>query len=33
MWEKLKPMAPDIFAEKVLDLVARNKAIIIVPSW
>ncbi len=32
MWEKLKPMPADIFAVKVLDLVARNKAIIIVPS-
>jgi len=33
MWEKLKPMSPNIFAQKVLDSVARNKAIIIVPSW
>ncbi len=33
MWEKLKPMAPNIFSEKVLDLVARNKAVIVVPSW
>jgi len=33
MWEKLKPMAPNLFAKKVLDLVAKNKAIIIVPSW
>lgn len=32
-WEKLKPMAPDLFAEKVLTMVARNKPIIIVPSW
>lgn len=32
-WEKLKPMAPDIFAGKALDQVARNKAVIIVPSW
>jgi short-subunit dehydrogenase len=33
MWEKLRPMCPDIFAEKVLNSVAKNKAIIIVPSW
>jgi NAD(P)-dependent dehydrogenase (short-subunit alcohol dehydrogenase family) len=33
MWEKLKPMSPNLFAEKVLNLVAKNKAIIIVPSW
>ena len=33
MWEKLKPMPPNLFAEKVLNAVARNKAIIIVPSW
>jgi len=33
MWEKLKPMTPNLFAKKVLDLVAKNKAIIIVPSW
>jgi len=33
MWEKFKPMDPKIFAEKALDLVARNKAIIIVPAW
>ncbi len=33
IWEKLKPMPPDVFAEKVLNSVAKNKAIIIVPSW
>ena len=31
--EKLKPMSPNIFAKKVLNSVAKNKAIIIVPSW
>jgi NAD(P)-dependent dehydrogenase (short-subunit alcohol dehydrogenase family) len=31
--EKLKPMPPNLFAKKVLRLVAKNKAIIIVPSW
>jgi NAD(P)-dependent dehydrogenase (short-subunit alcohol dehydrogenase family) len=33
MWEKLKPMSPNVFAKKVLNSVAKNKAIIIVPSW
>jgi NAD(P)-dependent dehydrogenase (short-subunit alcohol dehydrogenase family) len=33
MWEKFKPMSPNIFANKVLNSVAKNKAIIIVPSW
>jgi NAD(P)-dependent dehydrogenase (short-subunit alcohol dehydrogenase family) len=31
--ERLKPMPPNIFAEKVLNSVAKNRAIIIVPSW
>ena len=31
--EKLKPMSPNIFAKKVLNSVAKNKAISIVPSW
>jgi NAD(P)-dependent dehydrogenase (short-subunit alcohol dehydrogenase family) len=33
LWEKLKPMSPNLFAEKVLKSVAENRAIIIVPSW
>jgi short-subunit dehydrogenase len=33
MWEKFKPMSPDIFANKVLTSVTKNRAIIIVPSW
>jgi NAD(P)-dependent dehydrogenase (short-subunit alcohol dehydrogenase family) len=32
-WERLRPMEPDRFAEKTLDQVARNRAIIIVPGW
>jgi len=32
LWEKFKPMSPNIFAKKVLNSVAKNKAIIIVPS-
>lgn len=33
MWEKLKPMAPNVFANKTLDAIAKNKAIIVIPSW
>ena len=33
MWETLKPMSPRIFAGKVLNWVAKNRAVIIVPSW
>lgn len=33
MLERFRPMAPDQFARKALNAVARNDAIIIVPSW
>jgi NAD(P)-dependent dehydrogenase (short-subunit alcohol dehydrogenase family) len=33
MWDKLRPMSPEAFAERTLDAVAKNKAIIVVPSW
>jgi NAD(P)-dependent dehydrogenase (short-subunit alcohol dehydrogenase family) len=33
LWEKLKPMSPNLFAKKVLKSVAKNRAIIIVPLW
>jgi NAD(P)-dependent dehydrogenase (short-subunit alcohol dehydrogenase family) len=32
-WERLKPMPPKIFAKRVLKAVAKNRAIIIFPSW
>ncbi|MBI9085048.1 MAG: SDR family oxidoreductase [Desulfobacterales bacterium] len=32
-WERLRPMDPAVFASKVLDQVAVNRAIIIVPGW
>ncbi len=32
-FEKLKPMPPDTFAGKALDAIAKNKAIIVEPSW
>lgn len=31
--KRLWPMEPDVFAKKVLDAVAKNRAIIIIPSW
>ena len=33
MFERLRPMPPHIFARKVLDAVAKNRAIIIFPRW
>lgn len=33
MFEKLNPMPPAVFAKQALDQVAKNKAIIVVPSW
>jgi len=33
MWERLRPMDPDVFAAKALDAVARNKGLIIIPVW
>lgn len=33
MIEKHKPMSPHLFARKALDLIAKNKAIIVLPSW
>jgi len=32
-WEQLRPMAPEIFAERALRAVLRGKAIIVVPAW
>ena len=33
LFERYRPMSPDIFARKVLNAVAKNKAIIVVPNW
>ena len=32
-WVALKPMAPEAFARQAIDKVAKNHALIIVPSW
>ena len=33
LWERTRPMDPDVFAQKVLRAVARDTAIIVVPRW
>jgi NAD(P)-dependent dehydrogenase (short-subunit alcohol dehydrogenase family) len=33
MWERLRPMDPDVFADKALRAVARNRGVVIVPAW
>jgi NAD(P)-dependent dehydrogenase (short-subunit alcohol dehydrogenase family) len=33
IWAQVRPMDVDVFAEKVLRAVAKNEAIIVVPSW
>jgi NAD(P)-dependent dehydrogenase (short-subunit alcohol dehydrogenase family) len=33
LWERLRPMPPHLFARKVLNAVAKNRAIIIFPRW
>jgi NAD(P)-dependent dehydrogenase (short-subunit alcohol dehydrogenase family) len=33
MWERLHPMEPDRFAHKALQAIARNRGLVILPSW
>lgn len=33
MIEKFRPMSPNVFAKKALNQVAKNRAIVILPSW
>ncbi len=33
MWDKVRPMSPETFAKKALAAVAKNKAVIVIPSW
>lgn len=33
MIKKFRPMPPDRFAKKALDRVAKNKAVVVLPSW
>jgi NAD(P)-dependent dehydrogenase (short-subunit alcohol dehydrogenase family) len=32
-WDRMRPMAPDVFAERALRRVLRGEAVIVVPSW
>jgi NAD(P)-dependent dehydrogenase (short-subunit alcohol dehydrogenase family) len=32
-WERLRPMAPQLFARRTVDAVLRNRAVIVVPRW
>ena len=32
-WERLRPMDPDRFATRALAAIARNRSIIVIPSW
>lgn len=32
-WERVRPMDPTVFARRAIDAVARNEALIILPSW
>ena len=33
LWNRLRPMEPDLFAAKALDAVARNRGLIVIPAW
>jgi NAD(P)-dependent dehydrogenase (short-subunit alcohol dehydrogenase family) len=33
MWERLKPISPEVLARKALAAIGRNQAVIIIPSW
>ncbi len=33
LWNRLRPMEPDLFAAKALDAVARNRGLIVIPGW
>jgi NAD(P)-dependent dehydrogenase (short-subunit alcohol dehydrogenase family) len=32
-WERLRPMAPELFARRAVDAVLRDRAVIVVPRW
>lgn len=33
MWERLRPIEPQVFAKAALNAVARNKQVIVIPRW
>ncbi len=32
-WEKFRPISPEKFSREAIDMIAKNKAIIIIPKW
>jgi NAD(P)-dependent dehydrogenase (short-subunit alcohol dehydrogenase family) len=33
LWERFRPMAPEVFARRAVDAVLRNQAVIVLPRW
>jgi NAD(P)-dependent dehydrogenase (short-subunit alcohol dehydrogenase family) len=33
LWERFRPMAPELFARRAVDAVLRNQAVVVLPSW
>jgi NAD(P)-dependent dehydrogenase (short-subunit alcohol dehydrogenase family) len=33
LWERFRPMAPELFARRAVDAVLRNQAVIVLPKW
>jgi NAD(P)-dependent dehydrogenase (short-subunit alcohol dehydrogenase family) len=33
LWERYRPMAPELFARRAVDAVLRNEAVIVLPKW
>jgi NAD(P)-dependent dehydrogenase (short-subunit alcohol dehydrogenase family) len=33
LWERFRPMAPELFARRAIDAVLRNEAVIVLPKW
>jgi short-subunit dehydrogenase len=33
LWERSRPMAPELFARRAVDAVLRNEAVIVLPKW
>ena len=33
LWERFRPMPPELFARRAVDAVLRNQAVIVLPSW
>jgi NAD(P)-dependent dehydrogenase (short-subunit alcohol dehydrogenase family) len=33
LWERFRPMAPELFARRAVDAILRNQAVIVLPRW